>query len=296
MTAATLLLTLECAAAKPPKPQAAETQKTVARLIADLDSDKYAVRLQASRKLSRMGQPVVDPLAKAAEQGSLEVAIRAISLLEVYFIGEKEAVAEEAESAFEHLAASKNRAVARRAQSVLAAHQDVRQERALAAFVKLGGIRRPLSRVPKGEMPFLLQIGSSWKGGDEGLKYVKRLPNLMHLYRIDGNNISEKAWEDLAVAMPLLKIHHRGPAFLGIRGDAIHRGGCLIGEVTPESAAEKGGIRKGDVITSLAGKKVSDFDTLIAIIQNNKAGDKVAIEVLRGGKPVTLQVVLGGWK
>jgi len=300
-TVAALLLTAPTTAATPPtKPAPDETPKTVARLIADLDSGKYAVRRQASRQLLEMGQPVVAPLAKAAKQGSLEVAVRALAVLEVYFRSENEVVSEEAESALERLAASKNHAVARRAESVLNSHpnQELREQRALAAILKLGGITKPLPGMRGRGPSYYLQIGATWKGGDAGLKYVKRLRRLQHLYRIDDNGVSEKAWEDLATAMPQLLIHRRGPAFLGIKGavDPFGRIGCPVAEVTAGSAAEKGGISRGDVIAKFGGKKVANFDMLIELIKEKKAGDKVAVEVLRGGKPVTLEVVLSGWK
>ncbi len=74
--------------------------------------------------------------------------------------------------------------------------------------------------------------------------------------------------------------------------------GVLVGGVTPNSAAAKAGLKDGDVITELNGKKVTDPRTLQLQVAQLGPGAKVALRVLRsdpGGKAdaKTLTAVLG---
>jgi serine protease Do len=71
---------------------------------------------------------------------------------------------------------------------------------------------------------------------------------------------------------------------LGVRGVNHEKGGAEVTEVPPRLPAAKSGIQAGDIITSIDGKRVKDFDFLTAYIQSKKPGDKVTLVVLRDGK------------
>jgi serine protease Do len=60
--------------------------------------------------------------------------------------------------------------------------------------------------------------------------------------------------------------------------------GALVGEVAPKSPSEKAGIKTGDVITAVNGKKVSDARELRLMIGSMAPGTKVQIEVNREGQ------------
>src|SRR6266576_2708073 len=68
--------------------------------------------------------------------------------------------------------------------------------------------------------------------------------------------------------------------------------GALVGEVSPKSPAEKAGIKTGDVITSVNGKKIGDAHELRLMIGSMSPGTKVQIEVNREGQKKTLDVDL----
>src|SRR6266496_1383911 len=68
--------------------------------------------------------------------------------------------------------------------------------------------------------------------------------------------------------------------------------GALVGEVSPKSPAEKAGIKTGDVITSVNGKKIGDARELRLMIGSMSPGTKVQIEVNREGQKKTLGVDL----
>jgi serine protease Do len=69
--------------------------------------------------------------------------------------------------------------------------------------------------------------------------------------------------------------------------------GALVGEVTPKSPSDKAGIKTGDLITGINGKKISDSRELRLMIGSMAPGTKAQIEVNREGQSKTLNVELG---
>jgi len=61
--------------------------------------------------------------------------------------------------------------------------------------------------------------------------------------------------------------------------------GALIGDVTPNSAAAKAGIQKGDVVTELNGEKIETSNELRLRISQTSPGTAVHLKLLRDGKP-----------
>jgi serine protease Do len=68
--------------------------------------------------------------------------------------------------------------------------------------------------------------------------------------------------------------------------------GAVISEVQPDSPGAKAGLKVGDVITGLDGKKVTDAGQLQAEVSSKHPGTKVALDVLRDGKNVNVPVTL----
>jgi putative serine protease PepD len=97
-------------------------------------------------------------------------------------------------------------------------------------------------------------------------------------------------------ALPTLqaggKVSH---AYLGIATSDGGTGtaGATIGAVTAGGPAQAAGLRAGDVVTSLAGTRVTGPNDLVAAIAGHAPGDKVAITVTRGSQTVALTVTLG---
>lgn len=71
------------------------------------------------------------------------------------------------------------------------------------------------------------------------------------------------------------------------------REGVLIAQVVPGSPAEKAGIKVGDIIIEVNGKKIKDARDLQFTIMKIKPGTKVTITVLRDGKKLNLKTVIG---
>ncbi len=69
--------------------------------------------------------------------------------------------------------------------------------------------------------------------------------------------------------------------------------GELISRVEPGEAAAKAGIKQGDVIVKIDGKDVTPDQTLSYLAANVRPGSRIAVELIRDGKPMTVQVTVG---
>jgi S1-C subfamily serine protease len=59
-----------------------------------------------------------------------------------------------------------------------------------------------------------------------------------------------------------------------------------IGSTRPNGPAEKAGLKAGDLIVKMAGKKVLNIYDYMGVLGELKAGDVVDVEVVRDGKPM----------
>src|SRR6266536_1320348 len=66
--------------------------------------------------------------------------------------------------------------------------------------------------------------------------------------------------------------------------------GALVGEVAPKTPSEKAGMKTGDVITAVNGKKISDARELRLIIGSMAPGSTAQMEVNREGQSKTFDV------
>ena len=69
--------------------------------------------------------------------------------------------------------------------------------------------------------------------------------------------------------------------------------GALVGEVTKGSPADKGGLKRGDVIISFDRKKIKAMNILPSIVAETTVGKKVEIIVIRKGKEKRLTITVG---
>ena len=92
------------------------------------------------------------------------------------------------------------------------------------------------------------------------------------------------------------KVSH---AYLGISSSSVPgsangtASGATVQNVQTASPAQQAGIKNGDVIKSIGGKQVQTSDDLAAIIAGYKPGDKVQVQLTRGGSQKTVEVTLG---
>jgi S1-C subfamily serine protease len=110
-------------------------------------------------------------------------------------------------------------------------------------------------------------------------------------------------WAD---AENLVKYGYIKRGYLGIRSQLVEltpdlqkaltrqqERGLLLVSVENGSPAEAGGLIVGDILVGVTGHAVADHDELMVELSGEAVGKTIPIEVLRGGKPFTAQVVVG---
>lgn len=99
----------------------------------------------------------------------------------------------------------------------------------------------------------------------------------------------------------LLETGHIVPVWLGISGQNLDEStaawlrlkstkGLLVTETAQGSPAEKSGIKAGDTVVAINGNDVIDHRQYVQLLKNLVKGEKVDVEVMRKGEPVTVAV------
>jgi predicted metalloprotease with PDZ domain len=130
---------------------------------------------------------------------------------------------------------------------------------------------------------------------DADLRRLTVLTKLRMLDLLGRTGTTDAGVRELQHALPRLVVRRNGQAVLGVGGGPAG-GGFLIGLVQPGSAAERAKLKPGDILTHLDGHSLADFPTLVRLISAKRAGDKVELQLLRGGAPLKCEAVLGQWK
>jgi S1-C subfamily serine protease len=92
----------------------------------------------------------------------------------------------------------------------------------------------------------------------------------------------------------------RGYVRRGYLGVGLHlvelpggRAGLIILSIEPEGPAAKAGVFVGDVLLSIEGQPVADTDDVQAHLGGDRVGTPLAVELVRGGAALSLNVVPG---
>ena len=114
---------------------------------------------------------------------------------------------------------------------------------------------------------------------------------------------ADVAWR---IAETLAKHGRVKHGYLGIRSQAVEipgntqkalqrqqPSGLLVVSVEKHSPASKGGLMVGDILVSVSGVPVFHHDELFTRLSGDVAGKSEPIEILRGGQPQTLNVLIG---
>ena len=80
--------------------------------------------------------------------------------------------------------------------------------------------------------------------------------------------------------------------FLGVAGDG-HGGELRLARVVDGSAADRAGMRRGDVIVRMAGASIESFDALRAALRAYRVGDTVPLVYVRDGERHDTSATLG---
>ena len=71
------------------------------------------------------------------------------------------------------------------------------------------------------------------------------------------------------------------------------KNGVLVQQVQPGGPADKGGIKPGDIITSIDGRSIKDGDDLVNDIASRRPGSSIRLGFMRDGKPQDATVTVG---
>jgi hypothetical protein len=129
---------------------------------------------------------------------------------------------------------------------------------------------------------------------DRALAVLAECPQLV-MVKLYGTKVTKAAADKLQNALKAGLVDLRSGGFLGIGcQDTVE--GCQVYLVQDDSAAKEAGIQQGDIIASLAGKPVTEFKSLTAIISDYSAGDEIEVVLQRNDERVTKKIKLGEWQ
>ncbi len=309
LTCSPLALAEEPAAASDAKPS---TASEIAAWIKDLDNARYRAREEATQHLLDAGLATLDQLLVVANGNRPEPADRAIWILRRLGRSRDN---ELALAALERLVQLQNHpAIVSKADAELTERSVAVCEQRLGP---LGAeLASQLEPVESAMVPVLIvQLGEKWHGTVEDFRQVAQLRQYRH-FRLVGAPINDEIVklfaekEKLAylqlfdtkvtpAAVDAVKSKHpeavvyvRNQALLGVAAEN-HAAGVSVILVQPGSAAANAGIVNGDVIATLDGQPLPDFDRLTARIAQHQPGDKIEIEIIRNDKHLKLTPVLG---
>lgn len=184
----------------------------------------------------------------------------------------------------------------------------------IVGFDFIGGVGIIDADMEEVETAASLVLGKGWRGGDDGLKVLKDIPEIYSItlngakisdaslkYMAELPNLSSLAIRDTKVTRqglrklreqnPDMQIQARGQSMLGVNAD-IGSTPLVLTSIFPNSGASQAGIFEGDIILSVDGAPIKDFSDLTIAVYECKAGDKIRVEYERGGKKKSTVVTL----
>ncbi|MDA1015507.1 MAG: PDZ domain-containing protein [Planctomycetota bacterium] len=288
--------------------QSVDDAAEITQLISQLNADEYKTRKAATQRLRELGAAAIPALEQAASGKDLEVMIRAIGVLRSHYPRDSADTTEAASDALERLAMSDALSVRSRAAKILDSYSDVRRKRAVAKIEQLGGSIKYLGEtqgiITQSSMIHFVFLGADWKGGIQGLKYIKRLSGLRQLYFTENFELTMEQVADLQATLPGLETQRRSEAYLGISGSEDLDGmrpGCFVQTVQPGQPADLAKLRTRDLIVKFGKYDISTFrnptdaKSLIRVIEEFEPDDKVKVEFIRDGIRRETEITLGRW-
>ena len=82
-------------------------------------------------------------------------------------------------------------------------------------------------------------------------------------------------------------------AYMGIEGGSGQNGGAAVRKVMSGTPAAKAGLKPGDVITAINGKKLLDWNSLSATVSSSRPGTVLHLTVRRNGATKQITLTLG---
>jgi len=93
----------------------------------------------------------------------------------------------------------------------------------------------------------------------------------------------------LGAAMQPVRLQQQLRSRLGI----AREGGLLVSTIQSDSPSAAGGLLVGDVVIAMGGKPVADPEDVLQVLNGDTAGRTLALELVRGGRLETVEVLIG---
>jgi len=164
-------------------------------------------------------------------------------------------------------------------------------------FTVTSGIISALNR-STGRVSGLLQTDASINPGNSGGPLINMDGQVIGINHAILNPTRQKVFIGLGFAVPINKVKSllasgaKKKPWLGIQVDG--RGFELrVRQVAEGSPAFQAGIKSGDIIISVNGKKFTSVIEMAKYIQNFSPGEQLCLEILRRGNELKINVILG---
>ncbi len=172
----------------------------------------------------------------------------------------------------------------------------------------ISGVNREVRDSETGSIYNLIQTDAAINTGNSGGALVNADGKVIGIntLKLSGNGV-----EGIGFAIPIsstLDVYNElkttgkvARPFIGITGRNVDERiaeyynlvvGVYIQDIEPYSAAEKAGLKVGDIILSIDGKNVKTMDELNAIKNEHKIGDEIKLKINRDGKEKEINLTL----
>lgn len=258
-------------------------------LVADLGHDDFDRREAATRTLVTLGDKAIPAVKTAFSSTDPEVTARGYRILETWFVEGDPATAGLAADLIDELRISTNPALAARARQIFTSYAEVVVTRAVERIRALGGECEPTRssfNVIRPNMRFDAQLkdvllGEDWKGGTEGLKYLRRIGGISILYVTPGSGLTPEVVDTVSRDLNGVAVQWRGNGMLGIQRQQSEELGVMIDEVRPGGPAQLAGVESGDMVVLYQGEEIKQFQKIIDLTQSLSSSSVVELVVLR---------------
>lgn len=265
------------------------------QLIEQLRSSRNVVQRAAASRLINQGAEAIPQLVAAVEQAPEGQLWQIFLVLEDMYVSADQSVSDAAEDAVEQLSVSHRSDVRKAADDLFNANQSRRQLRAFAKFESFSGRLVASAAGRSGSelsLPDLVVIDAGWTGGEDGLKYVRRMKNLRAVHIGNQAPLSEDAIQGLKTVAQSFRRESEG--CLGVELTPDRRSGDLvINWVVLRSPAERAGLRVGDQIMKLDNQPFEDYLDYIRCLCSRPPGDDLPLEIARDGIAIAVTATLG---
>jgi serine protease Do len=159
----------------------------------------------------------------------------------------------------------------------------------------------------------IIQTDASINPGNSGGPLLDIQGNVIgvNVARADADNVSfaipiddvkvivESVVENGEIRRPFLGIRYREitPEFAAQNDLNVEGGVLIIGAenepgISPNSAADKAGLQENDIILKINDQRLDEDNSLRGLIQRNRVGDTITLDVLRDGEEIKINAVL----